>query len=554
MSLLNHVPDWYKDAVIYEVSIRTFKDANNDGVGDLAGLRQSLPYIQSLGVNCLWLLPMYPSPLLDGGYDISDYEGIHPDLGNLAEFQEFLSTAHSLGIRVIADLVINHTSKDHPWFQAAVSDPESPYRDYYVWSDDPTRYHNARIIFTDSHTSNWTWHDRAGAYYWHRFYSHQPDLNYDNPTVQEEMLQVVAHWLAMGLDGFRVDAVPYLYERDGTNCENLPETHAFCKRLRQFVDERFPGTLLLAEANQWPSDVAHYFGNDDEFHMCFNFPLMPRLFIAISRGVAWPIRDIIEQLPTIPENCQWALFLRNHDELSLEMVTDEERDVLYREYARDPRMRINLGIRRRLFPLLETNRPAIELLHSILFTLPGSPVLYYGDEIGMGDNPYLGDRDGVRTPMQWSDDRNAGFSRCDPSRMHLPVNTDPGFHYFSVNVESSERRPRSFLNWIRKALRRRSQSRLFGRGDIQFVDPQNPAILAYFRSYDGIRMLFVHNISSQVQYATLDLQAYDGLQPVEMFSEGRLPPINGSPYNLTIGPYGYYWIRLEGPGAGIVGA
>jgi maltose alpha-D-glucosyltransferase/alpha-amylase len=491
--------------------------------------------------------------LQDGGYDISDYKNIHPQLGSLEEFQEFLATAHSLGIRVIADLVINHTSKEHPWFKAAVSDPESPYRDYYVWSDDPSRYQEARIIFTDSETSNWTWHDKAGAYYWHRFYSHQPDLNYDNPSVQQEMLDVVGFWLGMGLDGFRVDAVPYLYEREGTNCENLPETHAFCKRLRQYVDRHFPGTLLLAEANQWPADVAKYYGNGDEFHMCFNFPLMPRLFLAVSRGIAWPIREIIEQLPQIPESCQWALFLRNHDELSLEMVTEDERDILYREYAKDPRMRINLGIRRRLFPLLESNRPAIELLHSILFTLPGSPVLYYGDEIGMGDNPYLGDRDSVRTPMQWSDDRNAGFSRCDPSRLYLPVNTDPGFHYCSVNVENSERRPWSFLNWMRKAIRNRAKSRIFGRGDIQFVDPGNPAVLAYFREFDGIRMLFVHNISSQVQYGEFDLSRYAGLKPYEMFTNGLLPPVGSEPYRLTLGPYGYYWIRLEGPGAGAPG-
>ena len=431
------LPDWYKDAIFYEVYVRGFYDSSSDGNGDLRGLTEKLDYIRDLGVDCVWLMPIYPSPLKDDGYDIADFYGIHPTVGNVEDFQALTTAAHERGIRVIADLVLNHTSDQHPWFQAARKDPNSPYRDYYVWSDTDQKYQGVRIIFKDTEQSNWSWDPVARKYFWHRFYSHQPDLNYDSPAVQEEILKVAAFWLDRGIDGFRVDAVPYLFEREGTSCENLPETHLFLKKLRRFVDEHYPGTLLLAEANQWPEDLLPYFGSGDEFHMAFNFPLMPRMFMAIRREQSWPIIEIMDRLPGIPSGCQWATFLRNHDELTLEMVTDEERDYMNREYAKDPRMRINLGIRRRLAPLIDGDRAQGELLHSLLFTLPGSPVLYYGDEIGMGDNVYLGDRNGVRTPMQWNGDRNAGFSRADPSQLYVPVLQDPLYHYQARNVEAS---------------------------------------------------------------------------------------------------------------------
>ncbi len=537
-------PDWYKDAIFYEVHVRTFQDSNADGIGDFPGLTERLPYIRDLGVDCIWLLPFYPSPLKDDGYDIADYYNINPDYGTLADFEYFLQRAHEMGIRVIADLVVNHTSSDSKWFQEARSNADSHYRDYYVWSDDPNKYKDARIIFIDTEASNWTYDPVAGQHYWHRFFSHQPDLNYDNPTVQEEMLKVVDFWLEKGLDGFRVDAVPYLFQREGTNCENLPETHEFCKKLRAHVDQHFPGSLLLAEANQWPEDVVQYFGEGDEFHMCFNFPIMPRMFMAIRKEDRKPVEDIILRLPKIPESCQWATFLRNHDELSLEMVTDEERDYMYNEYARDPRMKLNLGIKRRLFPLMEGNRRAIELLHSMLFTLPGSPILYYGDEIGMGDNIFLGDRSGVRTPMQWTGDRNAGFSRADPSRLYAPVVSDPGYSFQGVNVESCERSPASFLNWLTRLVAIRKTYKAFARGTINFLHPANNSVVTYLCNHEEQTMLVVNNLSRFAQYVEIDLREYNGATPVDCFSKQDFPRIGELPYLVTLGPHGFYWFEL----------
>ena len=507
-----HATDWYKDAIIYEVYVRGFHDSSSDGNGDLRGLIEKLDYLRDLGVDCLWLMPIYESPLKDDGYDIADFRKIHPTIGVVEDFEALTAAAHERGIRIIADLVINHTSDQHPWFQEARRDPLSPKRDYYVWSDTDQKYPDVRIIFTDTEHSNWTWDPVARQYYWHRFFSHQPDLNYDNPQVRREMLDIMAFWLDRGIDGFRVDAVPYLIEREGTNCENLPETHQFLKEMRAFVDEHHPGALLLAEANQWPSDLLPYFGEEDEFHMAFNFPLMPRLFMAIRREDRRPIVDIMAQMPSIPPSCQWALFLRNHDELTLEMVTDEERDYMYEEYAKDPRMRINLGIRRRLAPLMENGRRQMELLYSLLFTLPGSPVLYYGDEIGMGDNIYLGDRNGVRTPMQWSGDRNAGFSRADPSRLFQPVILDPLYNYQAVNVEAQIRSPTSLLNWLRRLIRVRSHA-VFGRGSLEFVPCANHRVVAYSRSYGDQTVLVVNNLSRFAQPAELDLRPTKGRYP-----------------------------------------
>ncbi len=540
-------PDWYKDAIIYEVGIRSFFDSDDDGVGDLRGLTARLGYIQALGVTALWLLPFYASPLRDGGYDIADFRQFHPDFGTIGDFRVFLDEAHRRGLRVITELVVNHTSDQHPWFQAARRDPASPYRGYYVWSDTDARYREARIIFTDTERSNWTWDHDAGAYYWHRFFSHQPDLNYDNPRVQEEMLEVVAFWLDLGVDGLRLDAVPYLFEREGTNCENLPETHAFLKRLRRFVDERWPGRMLLAEANQWPDDVRPYFGEGegDECHMAFHFPVMPRLWMAIRREERGPIVEILARTPPIPERCQWCLFLRNHDELTLEMVTDDERDYLYNEYARDPRARLNLGIRRRLAPLVDNNRDQIELLHALLFTLPGTPVLYYGDEIGMGDNIYLGDRDGVRTPMQWSADRNAGFSRADPQRLYLPPVRDPVYAYEAVNVEAQERTPASLLAWMKRTIAVRRRYPVFGRGTIRFLHPANPHVLAFVREWEGTRVLVACNLSRYSQPAELDLSAFAGDRPIELYGRVPFPPIGELPYLLTFAPYDFYWFELR---------
>ncbi|MDQ1559626.1 MAG: maltose alpha-D-glucosyltransferase / alpha-amylase [Pyrinomonadaceae bacterium] len=542
---LRNDPLWFKDAVFYEISVRGFYDSNADGIGDFRGLTEKLDYIQWLGVDCLWLLPMYASPLRDGGYDIADFYAMLPEYGTLEDFKTFLTEAHARGIRVITDLVVNHTSDSHAWFQEARRSPSSPKRDWYVWSDDPHRYAGARIIFTDTEHSNWTWDEEAHAFYWHRFFSHQPDLNYDNPEVRQAILDVVSFWLDLGIDGFRVDAVPYLIEREGTNCENLPETHDVLKQLRAHVETNYPNVLLLGEANQWPEDVVEYFGDGDEFHMNYHFPIMPRLFMALRQEDRRPIVEILERTPDIPANCQWGMFLRNHDELTLEMVTDEERDYLYNEYAKDRRMRLNVGIRRRLAPLLDNSRRRIELLHGLLLSLPGSPFLYYGDEIGMGDNIYLGDRDGVRTPMQWSADRNAGFSRADFERLYFPVISNPVYGYQSVNVESQQRYDTSLLNWMRSMIHLRKEHRLFGRGRMEFVKPENRKIFAFTREYEGETALCVFNLSQVAQPVELDLGAYAGRTPVEMLGRTPFPQITGRAYQLALAPFGFYWFMLE---------
>lgn len=542
-------PFWYKDAVFYEAPVKSFFDADNNGIGDFRGMAEKLDYIKLLGVDCIWLLPFYPSPFKDDGYDISDFVSIFPEYGTVEDFKALIDAAHERDLKVIADMVVNHTSDQHMWFQEARKDRNSPYRDYYVWGDDPTRYSDARIIFTDTEVSNWTYDPEAGQYFWHRFFSNQPDLNYENPAVQEEMLNVLRFWLSLGLDGFRCDAVPYLFEEEGTICENLPATHGFLQRLRRVVEEEFPGKILLAEANQWPEDVVAYFGTDEdpEFHMAFHFPLMPRMFMAIRREDRLPIIEIMERTPAIPETAQWAIFLRNHDELTLEMVTDEERDYMYAEYAKDAMMRRNVGIRRRLAPLLENSRRKTELLNSLLFSLPGSPVLYYGDEIGMGDNVFLGDRNGVRTPMQWSNDRNAGFSRADPARLYDPVISDPVYGYQSVNVEAQERLPTSLLEWMRRLIRVRKRYKAFGRGSLEFLNADNRRVLAYVRTYEDEVLLCVVNLSRFVQPTQLDLRAYDGWQPVELIGETPFPHIGELPYFLTLGPHSFYWFRLERP-------
>jgi maltose alpha-D-glucosyltransferase/alpha-amylase len=538
---------WYKDAVIYQVYPRGFYDSNADGTGDLKGLTEKLDYLRELGVDCLWLMPIYVSPLKDDGYDIADFCRIQPALGTVEDFEALTKAAHDRNIRVIGDLVLNHTSDQHPWFQEARRDRNSPYHDYYVWSDSAEEYKGTRVIFKDSHDSNWSWDTLARRYYWHRFYNHQPDLNYDNPAVRAEILKVIAFWLDRGIDGFRVDAIPYLFEREGTTCENLPETHAFCKEMRRFVDERYPGTLLLAEANMWPDDLVPYFGQGDEFHMAFNFPIMPRIFMALRREQCWPIIEIMDQLPAIPTSCQWALFLRNHDELTLEMVTDEERDYMYAEYAKDPRMRLNLGIRRRLAPLVDYDRRQIELLHSLLFTLPGSPVLYYGDEIGMGDNIFLGDRNGVRTPMQWSGDRNAGFSRCDNSQLYQSVLMDPINHYQAHNVEAQLRSSTSLLWWFRRMIRVRKKYPVFGRGSLRFVACENRRVVAYLREYQDQIVLIVNNLSASAQPAALDLKAFQGMVPLELFGSNQFPAIRDEAYPLSLSPHSFFWFKLEKP-------
>jgi len=538
-------PLWFKRAVFYEVHVRSFFDANGDGVGDFRGLTEKLDYLQWLGIDCIWLLPFYSSPLRDGGYDISDFTNIHPDYGTLDDVQELIDAAHARRIRVIADLVMNHTSNEHPWFQRARHAPrDSPERNWYVWSDTVHRYEEARIIFVDTESSNWTWDDVAGQYYWHRFFSHQPDLNYANPDVREAMLDVLRFWLDMGLDGFRLDAVPYLFEREGTNCENLPETHAYLKRIRREVDERYPDRVLLAEANQWPADVVQYFGNGDECHMAFHFPVMPRMFMALRREQAVPIYEILRQTPPIPETCQWGLFLRNHDELTLEMVTDEERDYMYAEYAKDPRMKLNLGIRRRLAPLLDNGRDEIELMHAILFSLPGSPVLYYGDEIAMGDNVFLGDRDGVRTPMQWTGDRNGGFSRADFAQLYAPPLMDPVYGFQAVNVEAQLRTPTSLLRWLHRFIALRKEHPVFGFGTYEPLEPSNPRIFAHLRRFENDLVLCVHNLARSAQAVELDLSAYEGRYPVELFGHSRFPRIGQLPYLLTLGSRGFYWFAL----------
>jgi maltose alpha-D-glucosyltransferase/alpha-amylase len=539
-------PLWFKRAVFYEIHVRGFFDANDDGSGDLRGLQDKLDYLQWLGIDCIWLLPIYPSPLRDGGYDIADFNAVHPDYGSAEDFRALVEAAHQRGMRVIADLVMNHTSSDHPWFQEARSSPDSPKRDWYVWSDTALRYEDARIIFVDTESSNWTWDPEAGAYYWHRFFHHQPDLNYDNPEVQDAMLDVLRFWLDLGIDGFRLDAVPYLYEREGTNCENLAETHDYLKRVRAEIDEHYPDRVLLAEANQWPADVVQYFGDGDECHMAFHFPVMPRMFMALRREEAKPIIEVLANTPAIPESAQWGLFLRNHDELTLEMVTDEERDYMYSEYAKDPRMKLNLGIRRRLAPLMDNGRQEIELLHAILFSLPGSPVLYYGDEIMMGDNVYLGDRDGVRTPMQWTGDRNGGFSRADFARLYLPPLMDPVWGYQATNVEAQLRTPTSFLRWLHRFIALRKEHPVFGLGSYEALTPENPRIFAHIRRWEDDIVLCVHNVARSAQAVELDLSAFEGRVPVEMFGNSEFPRIGELPYLLTLAPRGYFWFRLRG--------
>jgi len=536
---------WYKDAVFYELHVKAYTDANGDGMGDFPGLLTRLDHLKDLGVDCLWLLPMYPSPFRDDGYDISDYCAIHPQYGTLDDFKTFLSAAHERGLRVITELVVNHTSDQHPWFKEARSSPESPKRDYYVWSDTDDRYRGVRIIFRDTEMSNWAWDPVSKAYYWHRFFSHQPDLNFDNPAVREEIWQVMRFWLELGVDGFRVDAVPYLVEREGTSCENLPETHAVLRELRRRMDAGFPGRMLLAEANMWPEDVRPYFGDGDEFHMAFHFPIMPRMFMALRLEDRKPLVEIIERTPDIPAACQWGLFLRNHDELTLEMVTDAERDYMYEEYARDPVARINLGIRRRLAPLLDGDRRRIELMNALLLSLPGSPVLYYGDEIGMGDNVYLGDRNGVRTPMQWTGGWNGGFATADPERLYQPLISNPVYGYQAVNVESQRRQENSLLNWTKRLIQVRRSTQVFGRGSIEFLKPANHRVLAYVRSLDSEKVLVVNNLSGTAQAVELDLRALAGAIPIEMFGRSLFPRIRDRPYVMTLGPYDFFWFRLR---------
>jgi maltose alpha-D-glucosyltransferase/alpha-amylase len=552
-------PQWYRRAVFYEVLTRGFFDANDDGIGDLPGLLERLDYLEWLGVDCLWLLPFYPSPLRDSGYDISDFFTVHPDLGTIDDLAAVLDEAHRRGIRVIADLVMNHTSDQHPWFAESRSSRTNPRADWYVWNDDDQRWPEARVVFVDVETSNWTWDPVRQQYYWHRFYAHQPDLNYDNPEVVATMLGVVRFWLELGLDGFRLDAVPYLYQRDGTAGENLPETHNLLRRIRKEVDAEFPDRVLLAEANQWPADLVDYFGQGDECHMCFHFPLMPRLFMAVRREQRFPVTEILAQTPELPEGCQWAIFLRNHDELTLEKVTEEERDYLVNEYAKDPRMRRHMGIGRRLAPLLDGDRRLAELLTALIFSLPGSPVLYYGDELLMGDNVYLGDRDSVRTPMQWSPDRNGGFSKADFAQLYLPPLMDPVYGYQACNVEAQQRNPSSFLHWTRSMVQVRKRFPVFGTGSFEVVPCANPAVLAYVReptagegSADGgaSPVLCVHNLSRLAQPAHLDLGRWRGRVPVELLGRVSFPPVGDAPYDITLGPYGFFWFELLAEPAG----
>jgi len=536
---------WYKDGVIYQVHIKAYRDSNGDGKGDIPGITEKLDYIKSLGITILWLLPFYPSPLKDDGYDIADYMNINPDYGTIDDFKKLIHEAHKRGIRVITELVLNHTSDQHAWFQRArKSPPGSDERNFYVWSDTPDKYTEARVIFSDFENSNWAYDNVAKAYYWHRFYSHQPDLNFDNPEVHKQLFDVVDYWFGLGVDGLRLDAVPYLYEREGTNCENLPETHAFLKKLNAHVQQKFNNKVFLAEANQWPEDAVAYFGNGDECQMAFHFPIMPRLYMALQMETRFPIIDIIEQTPPIPENCQWAMFLRNHDELTLEMVTDEERDYMYRYYAKDKTARLNLGIRRRLAPLVENNRRKIELLNILLFSFPGTPIIYYGDEIGMGDNYYLGDRHGVRTPMQWSADRNAGFSSANPQRLYLPVIIDPEYHYETVNVEVQQRNTSSLLWWMRKTIQFRNKYKAFGRGSIDFLSPSNSKVIAFIRKYEDEIILVVANLSRFSQVVELDLSQFKGKTPIEIFSKNQFPPIGDLYYMLTLSAYDYYWFVI----------
>ncbi|NED97397.1 maltose alpha-D-glucosyltransferase [Phytoactinopolyspora alkaliphila] len=541
-------PEWFKRAVFYEVLVRSFNDSDGDGVGDLRGLMEKLDYLEWLGVDCLWLPPFYPSPLRDGGYDVSDYKNVLPEFGTLEQFAEFVDHAHGRGMRVIIDFVMNHTSDQHPWFQASREDPDGPYGDFYVWADDDIHYPDARIIFVDTEPSNWTFDPVRKQYFWHRFFSHQPDLNFENPAVREAILDALRFWLHLGVDGFRLDAVPYLYEAEGTNCENLPETHAFLKQIRKVVDDEYPDTVLLCEANQWPTDVVEYFGDPsvggDECHMAFHFPVMPRIFMAVRRESRYPISEIMAQTPDKPANCQWGIFLRNHDELTLEMVSDEDRDYMWNEYAKDPRMKANIGIRRRLAPLLENDTNQIELFTALLLSLPGSPVLYYGDEIGMGDNIWLGDRDGVRTPMQWTPDRNAGFSTSDPGRLSLPVIMDAVYGYQVTNVEAQMTNSSSLLHWTRRMIEVRKQNPAFGLGEFTDLGGSNPTVLSYLRDFGDDIVLCVNNLSRFPQPVELDLRRFEGMQPVELLGGVRFPSIGELPYLLTLGPYSFYWFRL----------
>jgi len=541
-------PDWFKRAVFYEVLVRSFRDSSGDGVGDLQGLTEKLDYLEWLGVDCLWLPPFFPSPLRDGGYDVAHYTDVSEDIGTIDDFQVLLDESHRRGIRVIIDFVMNHTSDQHPWFQASRNDPDGPFGDFYVWSDTDELYQDARIIFVDTETSNWTWDPVRGQYFWHRFYGHQPDLNFDNPAVHDAMFEALSFWLDMGIDGFRLDAVPYLYEREGTNGENLPETHEFLRKVRAWVDTNYPGRVLLAEANQWPADVVDYFGDfaagGDECHMCFHFPVMPRIFMSVRRESRYPISEILAQTPAIPEHAQWGIFLRNHDELTLEMVTDEDRDYMWGEYAKDPRMKANIGIRRRLAPLLDNDINQMELFTALLLSLPGSPVLYYGDEIGMGDNIWLGDRDGVRTPMQWTPDRNAGFSASNPGRLSLPLVMDPVFGYQAVNVEAELENSSSLLHWTRRMIHIRRQHPAFGLGTFSDLGGSNPAVLAYLREHGDDAMLCVNNLSRFPQPVELDLSAYEGVQPIETLGGVPFPAIGDLPYLLTMAGHGFYWFRL----------
>jgi maltose alpha-D-glucosyltransferase / alpha-amylase len=538
-------PLWYKDAIIYQTHVKSFKDSNADGYGDFRGLIEGLDYIQQLGATCVWLLPFYPSPLRDDGYDISSYESIHATYGTIEDFQSFLDAAHERGLKVITELVINHTSDQHPWFQRARQAPkDSKERNWYVWSDDPNRYAGTRIIFTDTETSNWTWDPVAQQFFWHRFFSHQPDLNFDNPDVLEAVKNVMRFWLKMGVDGLRLDAIPYLIERDGTNCENLPETHQVLKELRRALDEEYQNRIFLAEANQWPPDVRPYFGKSDECHMAFHFPVMPRMYMALRKEDRTPIVEIMRQTPEIPNDCQWAIFLRNHDELTLEMVTDEERDYMYKEYARDMRHRINVGIRRRLAPLMDNGRRQIEIMNALLMSLPGTPIIYYGDEIGMGDNVYLGDRNGVRTPMQWSTDRNAGFSDADSAALYSPVIVDPPYGFQGINVTAQERTSTSLLRWMRRLIAVRREFKAFGRGTWEPLHPDNRRVLVFLRRYKDELILCVNNLSRFAQYVELDLREFHGMVPVELYSKNAFPPVGELPYLLTMGPHNFLWFRL----------
>jgi maltose alpha-D-glucosyltransferase/alpha-amylase len=541
---------WHHDAVIYQLHVKAFHDADGDGFGDFRGLLEKLDYIAKLGVTCIWLLPFYPSPLKDDGYDIADYTGVHPSYGTIDDFKAFLDAAHARGLKVVTELVINHTSDQHPWFQRARRAPKgSLERDFYVWSDDPNKYAGARIIFTDTERSNWAWDPEAQQFYWHRFFSHQPDLNFDNPAVLEALLDVMRFWLRLGVDGLRLDAIPYLVEREGTNSENLPETHVVLKKMRAALDAEFADRIFLAEANQWPTDVRPYFGDGDECHMAFHFPVMPRMYMALAREDRTPIVDILAQTPPIPAQCQWAIFLRNHDELTLEMVTDEERAYMYSEYAKDPRMRINVGIRRRLAPLMQNGRDEIELLYALLMSLPGSPVLYYGDELGMGDNIYLGDRNGVRTPMQWTADRNAGFSHAPTAALYFPVIADAPYAYQTVNVDAQEQTPTSLLQWTRNIVKLRSQYKAFGRGTFEPLAPQNRRVLAFLRRWNGEVILCVNNLARHAQYVELDLREFDGWAPVELWSGQSFPKIGELPYLLTLNGRDFLWFRLMPPGS-----